>query len=500
MFQAPAAGGARSGKRSRDLERQGLDVDAHVQREALRLSRRVQVVRQSTGEVVADHESAKHAARALGIPVGSVWNFMQKQKAKDGLLVRAAIEPSTLCGGIAQGFNHDLACTRTGEHEVAAVSSPDGVHVSRSMHIAPADDGDGDTHRWDDGDVPDEWDQWARSLSPCLLQSQAICMAFDEQTGCMVVPTPDSKTYQGYVESVGESSCLCWFDDHSQMDVPQALVRQCSVRPDPTRVTKDDGHCLEAAALIVDVCARVWGAGVMPPCIRDPRDGKNGSAVFLVFNPKTIYTGGRGGVGNPTDVVDHTSAAQVEFLELDRVTGLAGTAVCSQCHSYVQRRNVIMTARTGKAKVLDACPHIVAVRHIATHKDPEPRRCDHLVDASVARTARRFSCPEPSPSADPDATDLGLEGGDAPHVHRSDDRAVQDDEDDCGAHDLCDDGSDGEETPDKCVRRPAVSLLPTSSTCHFMVLQVHAPVPSHPSFAWNVLRVLVKSVFMQSRR
>ena len=72
LFQAPAAGGARSGKRSRDLERQGLDVDAHVQREALRLSRRVQVVRQSTGEVVADHESAKQEARALGIPVGLV--------------------------------------------------------------------------------------------------------------------------------------------------------------------------------------------------------------------------------------------------------------------------------------------------------------------------------------------------------------------------------------------------------------------------------------------
>ena len=78
LFQA--AGGARSGKRSRDLERQGLDVDARVQREALRLSRRVQVVRQSTGEVVAEHESAKQAARALGIPVGSVWHFMQKHK------------------------------------------------------------------------------------------------------------------------------------------------------------------------------------------------------------------------------------------------------------------------------------------------------------------------------------------------------------------------------------------------------------------------------------
>ena len=86
-FQAPAAGAARSGKRSRDLERQGLDVDARVQRQALRLSRRVQVVRQSTGEVVAEHKSAQQAARALGIPVGSVWNFMQNQTAKDGLLV-----------------------------------------------------------------------------------------------------------------------------------------------------------------------------------------------------------------------------------------------------------------------------------------------------------------------------------------------------------------------------------------------------------------------------
>ena len=86
-FQAPAAGAARSGKRSRDLERQGLDVDARVQRQALRLSRRVQVVRQSTGEVVAEHKSAQQAARALGIPVGSVWNFKQNQTAKDGLLV-----------------------------------------------------------------------------------------------------------------------------------------------------------------------------------------------------------------------------------------------------------------------------------------------------------------------------------------------------------------------------------------------------------------------------
>ena len=86
-FQAPAAGAARSGKRSRDLERQGLDVDARVQRQALRLSRRVQVVRQSTGEVMAEHKSAQQAARALGIPVGSVWNFKQNQTAKDGLLV-----------------------------------------------------------------------------------------------------------------------------------------------------------------------------------------------------------------------------------------------------------------------------------------------------------------------------------------------------------------------------------------------------------------------------
>ena len=85
LFQA--AGGARSGKRSRDLERQGLDVDARVQRQALRLSRRVQVVRQSTGEVVAEHKSAQQAARALGIPVGSVWNFKQNQTAKDSLLV-----------------------------------------------------------------------------------------------------------------------------------------------------------------------------------------------------------------------------------------------------------------------------------------------------------------------------------------------------------------------------------------------------------------------------
>ena len=67
----------------------------------------------------------------------------------------------------------------------------------------------------------------------------------------------------------------------------------------------DDCHSLEAASLIVDVCARVWDDGVMPPCIRDPRNGKKGSAVCLMFNPKTIYTGGRGGVGNPTDVVDH---------------------------------------------------------------------------------------------------------------------------------------------------------------------------------------------------
>ena len=471
-------------------------MDAAVQLEKWRQSRRVQVVRQSTGEVVSEHEHARAAARVYGIPVGSVWHHIHNQKVKDGLRIRAAIQsnpPSPMCAGRVQGGNNDLARTTTSQHAISADSSPHGEDCARSNHNSPADSEHGlgcAAHAEDGGNVLEAWDQWSTTLSPCPLQSQAICMAFDERTRRMVVPTPECQTYQGYVQSVGESSCWCWFDDHSEMDVPHALVRQCLVRPDPAQVTMPDGPFTEQAALLVDICARVWGDGVMPPCIRDSRDGKTGTAVFLVFNCKTIYTGGRGGVGNPTDVVDHTSAAQVEFLELDRVTGLTGTAVCSHCHSFVQRRNVIMTARTGKTKVLDPCCHIVAVRHIARRQDripqdPESRTCDHLVDAHIARTARRFSCQATSPSEDPDDADNAFEGPHTPDVSATDDRHVQHEGDDLGAEDLDAHGAEGGNSHDDCVRRPSVSVLPTASTCHFMVLQVRAPLQSHLARAWT---------------
>ena len=296
-FEGPAAGRARSGKRSRDLERQGLDIDAADQRDTLRQSRRVQVVRRSTGEVVSEHESAKQAARTLGIPLGSIWRFIRKQQVKDGLFVRAAA-PSTLCGGDVQGGNKDREWNPTGVNEVAADCSPLGVDLPRSTNNSPADTGDGShalacdaLSEEDDCNVLHAWDQWTRTLSPGLMQSQAICMAFDERTCQMVVPTPLCKTYHGYVESVGELSCRCWFDDHFEMEVPQALVRQCLVPPDPAHVTMDEGYLTESAALVVDTCTRVWGEGVMPPCIRDPQDVKTGTSVFLVFNSKTIYTG-----------------------------------------------------------------------------------------------------------------------------------------------------------------------------------------------------------------
>ena len=139
----PAAGAARSGKRSsRDLQRQGLDVDAAVQLEKWRQSRRVQVVRQSTGEVVSEHEHARAAARVYGIPVGSVWLHIHNQKVKDGLRIRAAIQsnpPSPMCAGRVQGGNNDLARTTTSQHAISADSSPHGEDCARSNHNSPAD-------------------------------------------------------------------------------------------------------------------------------------------------------------------------------------------------------------------------------------------------------------------------------------------------------------------------------------------------------------------------
>ena len=196
-FEGPAAGRARSGKRSRDLERQGLDIDAADQREALRQSRRVQVVRRSTGEVVSEHESAKQVARTLGIPLGSIWRFIRKQQVKDGLFVRAAA-PSALCAGDVQGGNKDREWNPTGVNEVAADCSPLGVDLPRSTNNSPADTGDGShalacdaLSEEDDCNVLHAWDQWTRTLSPGLMQSQAICMAFDERTCQMVVRLPD---------------------------------------------------------------------------------------------------------------------------------------------------------------------------------------------------------------------------------------------------------------------------------------------------------------------
>jgi hypothetical protein len=62
---------------------------------------------------------------------------------------------------------------------------------------------------------------------------------------------------------------------------------------------------------------------------------------------------------------------------------------------------------------------------------------------------------------------------------------VQHEGDDLGAEDLDAHGAEGGNSHDDCVRRPSVSVLPTASTCHFMVLQVRAPLQSHLARAWT---------------
>ena len=314
-----------------------------------------------------------------------------------------------------------------------AVGEPDDPPAS--AEVDPAVLGD---HAFDTTFLPHS--------TPGVLVNQPVRMAWDGLNGRMRIPENEDSEhdlFDGHViavhgnEGSDAATCECWWGDHSITTVPVSLVRQCLVHRGSANANATAALC-NAARQHVATCTFVWGHDQMPPCIRDPTDGKHGVAAFLLFGHKMVkrvfFTG-----PNTQPVLDHTSSCIVEFVKLDQCTGMFGTAMCSLCHAVPDRMHVLLAACTGTVHALPPCPHIVAVRHVHRQQQDGCTSCDHVVDAAIVDNAKRCS-----------------------RQHEGDEME-----------------SDGSAGPQKQQGEPSSAFpfeLPTRSDLYFKVLQVTAPV------------------------
>jgi hypothetical protein len=213
------------------------------------------------------------------------------------------------------------------------------------------------------------------------------------QQGTARVPQAADIVYTGFITSVDmvSGTCECWIsEDHSIISMPVATALQCVWKPCAANASVITAQC-EGTLDLMAVSEFVFGPGV-PPCVLDCEDHDVMGVSYLMFEA-TVSRPSRPVAWNMQDKVmaDGRNSVLVTVMDTDKMSGVSGTVVCSQCVSKAGRASAHLLSKTAAPATAPACRHILALRYLYRKTQTDDKIPDHIVDQELYARGVRVS-------------------------------------------------------------------------------------------------------------